>query len=68
MEGIIYALVLSFFIIIIYKCLNALNFEHMFKQGRVFEIKFMFIIMSLILSYLICELIDKLLSFGGLSL
>ncbi|MGM9971832.1 MAG: DUF1146 family protein [Anaeroplasmataceae bacterium] len=67
-EGIIYAIILVFFFIMIYRCLNALNLGHLFKQGRVFEIRFMFVIISLILSYLMCELINKFLSFAGISL
>ncbi len=67
-EGIVYALVLIFFTFMIYRCLNALNIDNRFKQGRLFEIKFMFIVISIVISFLLCELLDKILSFGGLSL
>lgn len=67
-EGIVYALVFVFFFIMTFKALGAIRLDNIFKPGHVFEIRFILIVVSLLTSYFICELIDKLLSFGGLSL
>lgn len=68
MEAIIYALVFVFFFGLIFYILRACRLERAFEQGKVFEIKMAYVILSLIGSFLVCEFIDKLLSFAGLRL
>ena len=65
---IIYVIVLILFFVIVFKLLCASRLEECFKQGRVTEIKIAYVLISLIVSFLLCELIDKFLSFYGIAL
>lgn len=66
--GVIYIIVLLFFFSIIFKVLRASRLEECFKQGHIFEIRVAYVVISLIISYLLCEMVDKFLSIYGLSL
>lgn len=65
---IIYVALFLLFFAIIFKILISSRLEECFKKGKVTEIRLAYIIISLICSYLLCEFINRLLSFYGFSL
>lgn len=68
MEILIYSLTFILFFVISFYVLRASRLEEAFKQGRVAEIRVAYVLISLISAFIMCELVDKLLSFADLNL
>lgn len=68
MEILIYSLTFILFFVIAFYVLRASRLEEAFKQGRVAEIRVAYVLISLISAFIMCELVDKLLSFADLNL
>lgn len=62
MDSLLYFITFIVFVYIAFTILKATNFEKLFKQGKIFEIKVAYTFVSFILAYLITELIFKLYS------
>lgn len=65
---IIYVVAFLLFFSLIFKILTSTRLDEAFKKGRVSEIRLAYILISIICSYLLCEFINRLLSFYGFSL
>ena len=62
MEQYIFIVVFLLFIPIVFKLLRSLKFEHLFQQGKVFEIICAYILATILISEILTQALERLFS------
>lgn len=62
MEQYIFIVVFLLFIPIVFKLLRSLKFEHLFQQGKVFEIRCAYILATILISEILTQALERLFS------
>lgn len=60
MQAIVYSLIFVFFLGLVFYVLKAMRIERVFEQGKIFEIRMAYIILSIVFSFLLTEFVWRI--------